>query len=59
MHKQNIPMVSKFNYLKGALRDSAFVAIYGISVTQDNYDTAVTLLKEKFGSKESIIETLC
>ena len=26
----------------------------------DNYDTAVTLMKEKFGSKESILEThLC
>ena len=58
VHKQNIPKVSKFSYLKGALCGSAFVAISGISVTEDNYDTAVTLLKEKFGSKESIIETL-
>ena len=58
MHKQNIPKVSKFSYLKGALRGSAFVAISGISVTEYNYDTAITLLKEKFGSKGSIIETL-
>ena len=28
------------------------------SVTEDNYDTAVTLLKEKFGSRESIMEAL-
>ena len=57
VHRQNIPKVSKFSYPKGALRSVASVAISGISVA-DNYDTAVTLLKEKFGSKESIIETL-
>ena len=57
VHRQNIPKVSKFSYLKGALRGAASVAISGISVTEDNYDTAVTLLKEKFGSKESLIET--
>ena len=32
-----------------ALRGAASVAISGISVTKDNYDTVVTLLKEKFG----------
>ena len=37
-----------------------FVAISEISATVDNYDTAVTLMKEKFGSKESVLEThLC
>ena len=34
------------------------MAISGISVTEDNYDVVVALLKDKFGSKESIIETL-
>ena len=58
VHRQNILKVSKFSYLKGALCGAPSVAISGISVTEDNYDTAVTLLKEKFGSKESIIETL-
>ena len=58
VHRQNIPKVSKFSYLKGALRGSAYVAISGISVTEDNYDVVVALLKDKFGSKESIVETL-
>ena len=58
VHRQNIPKVSKFSYLKGVLRGSAYVAISGISVTEDNYDVVVALLKDKFGSKESIIETL-
>ena len=57
VHKQSTPKVSKFSYIKGTLHDSAFVVIFGLSVTEDNYDTSVTLLKEKFG-KESIIGTL-
>ena len=58
VHRQNIPKVSKFSYLKGALRGSAYVAISGISVTEDNYDVVVALLKDKFSSKESIVEIL-
>ena len=34
------------------------MAISGISVTEDNYDVVVALLKDKFGSKESTVETL-
>ena len=37
--------VSKFSNLKGALRGTAFTAISGIALTNDNYDVAVTLLK--------------
>ena len=32
VHRQNIPKVSKFSYLKGALHGSASVAILGTSV---------------------------
>ena len=55
VNKQNIAKVSKFSYLKGALRGAAFTAIPGIALTNNNYDVAVTLLKQKFGS---IIEML-
>ena len=58
VHRQDIPNVSKFSYLKGALRSSASMAIAGISVTNENYNVAIKLLKEKFGNKESIIEAL-
>ena len=34
------------------------MAISGISATEDNYNVVVALLKDKFGSKEFIIETL-
>ena len=58
VHEQNLPKVSKFSYLKGVLKGSAATAISGISVTTENYDLAITLLKEKFGKKEAIIESL-
>ena len=56
--KQNIAKVSKFSYLKGALRGTAFTAISGIALTNDNYDVTVTLLKQKFGRPDSIVEML-
>jgi len=55
VHRQDIPNVSKFSYLKGALCGSASMAIAGISATNENYNVAIQLLKEKFGNKESII----
>ena len=56
--KQNISKVSKFSYLRSVLRGTALVAISGITLSNDNYDTAVSLLKEKFGKPESNVETL-
>jgi len=56
IHEQNLPDVSKFTYLKSVLRGSALAAIAGISVTGDNYQLAVKLLKDRFGKKEAIIE---
>ena len=58
LDKQNIAKVSKFSYLKGALQGAAFTAISGIVLTNENYDVAVTLLREKFGRPDSIIEML-
>ena len=58
VHEKEIPNVTKFSYLKSSLRGVTATAIYGISITNDNYDTAIKLLKEKFGKREVIIETL-
>ena len=58
VHEQEVPNVTKFSYLKGALRGAAAVVIGGISVTNDNYVIAIELLKEKFGKSEVIIDTL-
>jgi len=54
----NLPDVSKFSYLKSILRGSALSAITVISITGDNYSLVVKLLKERFGKKEAIIESL-
>ena len=54
----NLSDVSKFSYLKGILRGSALSAITGIPITGDNYPLVVKLLKERFGNKEAIIESL-
>ena len=58
VHEQEIPNVTKFSYLKGTLRGTAANAIHGISITNDNYNTVIELLKERFGKSEVIIETL-
>ena len=58
VHKQEIPDVTKFNYLKSSVRGAATTAISGISVTSDNYSSAVKILKDKFGNTENIIEAL-
>ena len=44
--KQNISDVAKFSYLRGILRGTAFMAISGISLTNENYSVAVTILKK-------------
>ena len=55
VHEQDIPDVTKFNYLKGSIRSAAATAISGISVTNDNYSSAVKISQDKFGKKENII----
>ena len=40
------------------MKGSAAAAISGIPVTTKNYELAITLLQEKFGKKEAIIESL-
>ena len=44
--------------MKGTDKGAAATAISGIPVNNDNYDMVVTLLQEKFGKKEAIIELL-
>ena len=58
VHQQNLTKVSKFSYLKAVLKGTAALAVSGIPVNNDNYDTAITLLQEKFGRKEIIIQCL-
>ena len=58
VHRQDIPKVVKYSYLKGALRGSAASVMAGISITNEGYDVAIQILQERFGNKEVIIEAL-
>ena len=58
VHRQDIPKVVKYSYLKGALRGSAASVIAGTSITNEGYDVAIQILQERFGNKEVIIEAL-
>ena len=57
VHRQDIPKVVKYSYLKGVLHGSAASAVTGVSVTNDGYDVAIRILHEKFGNKEGIIDS--
>ena len=49
--------VTKFTSLKGLLEGEAKNLIDGLSLTQENYNNAVSLLKERYGRKELVIFT--
>ena len=56
--QQTMPAVSKFNYLNRASKGSALSAIAGVPLTSENYSLVVKLLQERFGRKETIVESL-
>ena len=47
--------IDKFNYVNYLLVKSANEAISGLSLTAENYDEAVAILKRRFGNKQLII----
>ena len=52
--KTELPTVSKFTYLLAALEGEAKGVVQGLSVTENNYNVAVELLKERFGRTEQV-----
>ena len=49
--------INKFSYLKLLLDGPASRAIQGLNLTNNNYISAVELLKERFGKTQQIINT--
>ncbi|XP_066916600.1 uncharacterized protein [Clytia hemisphaerica] len=47
--------VQKFNFLKGLLEGRAAMAISGLELSDKNYKEAVSLLSDRFGSKQVVI----
>ena len=53
IHKNNdLQNLDKFNYLRSQLRGQASEMLMGIELTNDNYNTAIALLKESYGKKQ-------
>ena len=52
-----ISKIDKFNYLHSLLEGAAALTIQGLSLTEANYDSAVELLKKRFGNTKYIIAT--
>ena len=48
----NQPFIDKFNYLKAQLKGTASEAISGLELTQENYNIAINLLKERYGKNK-------
>ena len=47
--------VEKFNYLRSFLVDEALHCISGLPLTNDNYENALKLLKDRYGNNQIII----
>lgn len=56
-NNKSISSVDKFNYLKGLLDGSAASAITGLSLTGENYETAVDILKKRFANPQLLISS--
>ncbi|GBO41698.1 hypothetical protein AVEN_214366-1 [Araneus ventricosus] len=56
-NNESLSKIEKFTYLKSYLRGTALTAISGFSLTNENYDSSIELLKQRFGRKDLAINT--
>ena len=47
--------IDKFNYLKGCLKGESLSVVSGLSLSSDNYQEAVGILKDRFGNEQILI----
>ena len=47
--------IDKFNYLHSLLEWTAAEAVSGLTLTADNYEEAISILKKRFGNKQQIV----
>lgn len=53
----DIPKDNKFNYLNSLLEGTTSKTIQGLTLSEANYDAAITMLKERFGNPQQIISS--
>ena len=56
-HENGISDVEKFNCLRSLVEGAAYATIAGLSLTEENYKTAIDLLQERFAQKQIIINS--
>ena len=52
---ESLNTVDKFNYLKSLIYGQAAETISGFSLTSENYEEAINLLKDRYGNKQVLI----
>jgi len=48
--------IEKFNYLQSKLGDEARRAIAGLAMSHENYAVAVSILRERFGNTQDVVD---
>ena len=54
-NNSRLSKTDKFNYLQGLLDGAAARSIKGLTLTEVNYDSAIELLKQRFGKPKQIV----
>ncbi|XP_035220972.1 uncharacterized protein LOC118193921 [Stegodyphus dumicola] len=54
-NNDSLSKVNKFSYLKSLLGGVVYNAVSGLSLTKENYDSAIQLLINRFGRKDLVI----
>jgi len=49
--------IDKFNYLRAELENEALKSIAGLELTNANYEAAISILKERYGNTQLILDT--
>ena len=56
VHKNSsLSTIDKFNYLYSLLEGPALCSIQGLSLTEENYQSAIELLNQRFGNQQQVI----
>ena len=55
--KENIQKVVTYNYLTGLLNESVEKCIFGLNITNENYDLAVKILKERYVNTQMLVSS--
>ena len=55
-NNKKLSNIEKFNYLKSKLSGEAYRAILGLTLSKENYEIAIDILKERFGNNQEVID---